>query len=59
MSQTENATTENKREFTPNINKVVVAFANTNGGVVYIGVADDGSAVGMADADGTMLKISN
>jgi len=59
LSLAENATTENKREFTPDINKVVVAFANTNGGVVYIGVADDGNAAGIADVDGTMLKVSN
>ena len=59
MILTENATTENKREFTPDINKAVVAFANTNGGAIYIGIADDGSVAGLADVDGTMLKISN
>jgi ATP-dependent DNA helicase RecG len=55
----ENATTEFKREYTPNINKTVVAFANTSGGTLYIGIADDGSLVGIDDIDATMLKISN
>ena len=59
MSYFESITTELKREYTPEINKSVIAFANTNGGTVYIGVEDDGSVVGVTDVDGTMLKISN
>lgn len=55
----EDAHTENKRDFTPNITKTIIAFANTGGGTLYIGVGDDGSVVGLDDADGTMLKISN
>jgi len=50
---------ELKQEYTPDINKTVVAFANTNGGTIYIGIADDGNAVGISDIDNTMLKISN
>lgn len=55
----ENTRCELKLEYTPDIIKTVVAFANTNGGTVYIGVADDGNVVGMNDIDGTMLKVSN
>ena len=59
LSFCENVTTEWKREYTPNINKTVVAFANTSGGTLYIGIADDGSVAGIDDIDATMLKISN
>ena len=59
MAFLENTATEFKSEYTPDINKAVIAFANTAGGTVYVGIADDGSAVGIADVDGTMLKISN
>lgn len=55
----ENTRCELKLEYTPDIIKTVVAFANTNGGTVYIGVADDGNVVGVNDIDGTMLKVSN
>ena len=50
---------EFKQEYTPDINKTVVAFANTNGGTIYIGIADDGNTVGISGVDDTMLKISN
>lgn len=41
------------------ISKEVCAFANTEGGEVYIGVADDGSVVGVEDLDNTMTRLSN
>ncbi|MEA4849481.1 MAG: ATP-binding protein, partial [Clostridiaceae bacterium] len=50
---------EFKQEYTSAIVKTVVAFANTNGGTIYIGVDDNGSIVGVEDADSTMLKLSN
>jgi len=59
LSTSESAIIEFKREFTPDINKAVVAFANTSGGILYIGVDNDGSVVGMTNADAEMLKISN
>jgi ATP-dependent DNA helicase RecG len=59
LSYSENLTSELKREYTPDINKSVIAFANTNGGTVYVGVANDGNVVGVSDVDGTLLKISN
>lgn len=55
----ENTMTEFKREYTQVINKTVVAFANTSGGIIYIGIDDDGGIVGVDDIDGTMLKVSN
>lgn len=59
MNLLENSTTEFKQEYTDDIKKSVIAFVNTSGGTLYVGIADDGSVVGLDDADGTMLKISN
>ena len=55
----ENKTTEFKREYTDNLKYAVVAFANTDGGKIYIGINDDGSVQGVKDTDGTMLRITN
>jgi len=59
MTLFENITTEFKQEYTADINKTVIAFANTNGGTVYIGITDDGGIVGVGDIDSTMLKAGN
>ena len=48
---TEGITTEFKREYTDEIKKTVIAFANTRGGEVLIGVEDDGTVLGVADVD--------
>lgn len=55
----ENKTTEFKREYTDDIKYTVIAFANTDGGKIYIGMNDDGTALGVADVDGTMLRVTN
>jgi len=59
LSLVENAITEFKREYTSDIIKTVIAYANTGGGVLYIGIDNSGSAYGVEDIDGTMLKASN
>ncbi len=46
MAFCENGTLEYKRQYTPDLKKEVVAFANTAGGKIYIGVDDDGTPVG-------------
>lgn len=56
---TEGITTEFRREYTDEIKKAVVAFANTSGGELLIGVDDDGTVAGVPDVDGTMLKMTN
>ena len=43
--ETENI--EFKLQFTDEIYKEVIAFANTDGGVVYIGIDNAGNAVGI------------
>lgn len=59
MAFTENQNTEFKREYTPDVIKTIIAFANTGGGTIYLGVTDDGSVLGIEDVDGTMLKVGN
>ncbi len=39
-----------RRTFTPSLKKEIVAYANTNGGTVYIGVEDDGNVIGVPNA---------
>ncbi len=56
---TEGITTELKREYTDDIKKTIIAFANTRGGELLIGVEDDGTVTGVLDVDGTMLKVTN
>jgi ATP-dependent DNA helicase RecG len=55
----ENNTTEFKREYTDDIRYAVIAFANSDGGTIHIGVNDDGSIRGIEDADGTLLRVTN
>ena len=55
----ENKTTEFKREYTDDLKYAVVAFANTDGGKIYVGINDDGSVHGVQNTDGTMLRITN
>ena len=55
----EDKNTEFKREYVDDIRKALVAFANTDGGVVYIGISDDGCVIGVNDVDAAMLQVSN
>ncbi len=55
----ENKVTEFKREYTDDIKYAVVAFSNTEGGKIYIGINDDGTVCGVQNTDATMLRITN
>ncbi len=55
----ENKNTEFKREFVDEIKKTVVAFANTDGGILYIGINDDGTVNGIDNTDACILKVAN
>ena len=59
MQLVESETVEFKCTFTPKLLKAVVAFANSNGGTLYIGIDDFGGIVGVDDIDATMLQCSN
>ena len=41
------------------IKKEIIAFANCDGGTIYVGVADDGKVLGVENADECALQISN
>ena len=55
----EDKNTEFKRECVEDIKTTLVAFANTDGGNLYIGIDDDGNAVEVNNIDGVMLQVSN
>ena len=50
---------ELKSEVVGDICKEVIAFANTKGGTIYIGVQDDGQILGIENADRVTLQINN
>lgn len=55
----ESETIELKEVVIDDIKKEIIAFANCNGGKLYIGVRDDGTVVGLDNADSVSLQISN
>lgn len=59
MVFSENERIELKISVTDDICKEVIAFANTNGGTLYIGMADNGDVIGVQDADEVTLQINN
>lgn len=54
---------DNKVEFKETLNntlpKELVAFLNTDGGTVYVGIRKDGEIVGVENIDESMMKISD
>lgn len=56
---TENKTTEFKREYVDDIKNTIIAFANCDGGTLYIGVNDDGTVCGVDNVDDIMLRVTN
>ncbi|MDR2588375.1 MAG: ATP-binding protein, partial [Spirochaetales bacterium] len=59
MALGERLTVEFKREYTEEIKKTIAAFANTQGGTLYIGIEDDGSLSGVHDTDDVILRVCN
>jgi ATP-dependent DNA helicase RecG len=55
--ETENL--EFKTQVTEDLYKEVIAFANTDGGIIYIGIDDRGNAVGIDNVDETYTRITN
>ncbi len=48
-----------KSQMVEDIYKEVIAFANTNGGIIYIGIDDKGNLVGIDDVDETYTRLTN
>lgn len=59
MSLQESETIEFKAIVVEDIKNEVVAFANSQGGTLFVGVLDDGEWIGVDDVDAAMLQISN
>lgn len=59
MTFQESENVELKVIVTEDVRKEIIAFANTSGGKLFLGVADDGQIVGLEDPDGSALQISN
>ena len=55
----ENEKLEFKREWNNSAKKTVVAFANSNGGKIVVGVDDSGEAVGVSDPDAVIVQAIN
>ena len=55
----ESETVELKEIVVDEIKKEIIAFANCNGGRLYIGVRDNGEVVGLDDPDRVSLQVSN
>ena len=59
MNFVESETVELKSTVVADLCKEVIAFANTKGGTLYIGVEDDGTVVGVEGADSIILQVNN
>lgn len=59
MKFEESQSIELKFEYTDEVKRTVIAFANGEGGVVYIGVTDSGDIVGVSDADDVCQKVTS
>lgn len=57
--QYESERMEYKRQMTDDIYKEVIAFVNTDGGVIYIGIDDQGNVTGIDNIDETYTRLTN
>lgn len=59
MLFSESELVELKSMVVSDICKEIIAFANTKGGTLYIGVTDDGTPIGVEDPDQVILQLNN
>lgn len=59
MQMKESPTVEFKRELTDAVKREIIAFANTQGGELYIGIEDDGTVIGLNNAHKTLEAVSS
>lgn len=59
MDFRESKTIELKSVVVEDVKKEIIAFANSNGGTLYIGVSDNGDVIGLTNADETIQQIAN
>ena len=59
MKYVESYTIELKQEVNADFKKEIIAFANSEGGEIFVGVSRDGTIVGVSDAERVMEQIGN
>ena len=59
MRYQKSSTVELKRTLTANVKKEIIAFANSDGGTIFIGIEDNGEVIGVTNADEVSLQVSN
>lgn len=59
MKYEESSVLELKEQINADFKKEIIAFANTDGGEIYVGVARDGSITGVENPEAEMEKIGN
>lgn len=59
MALAEGNSVELKGRYIPDIKKEVIAFANTAGGTLYIGVENDGTVIGLENPDEVLQQATN
>jgi ATP-dependent DNA helicase RecG len=59
MVYRESGTVELKQQFTDDIKLEVMAFANSDGGTVYVGIHDNGEVLGLKNSQADLLSINN
>ena len=59
MLYQESEIVELKQEYTEGIRKEIIAFANTRGGSLYVGVKDNGEVAGVSSPDQIIQRIAN
>ena len=57
--QYESERIEYKSQMVDDIYKEVIAFANTDGGVIYLGIDDKGNQIGIDNVDETYTRLTN
>jgi len=59
MEFKESKTVELKQSVVDDIKKAIIAFASSDGGTLYIGVADNGEVIGVPNPTKTILQVNN
>ena len=55
----ESESTELKAGYTDTVVREIVSFLNTEGGVIYIGIEDDGTVIGIENVEGVLRQVSD
>jgi ATP-dependent DNA helicase RecG len=59
MDYIESHTVELKESVTADLKKEIIAFANADGGEIYIGITNQGKLIGVGNAESEMERINN